>query len=122
MKTRSIRPAAMMLALVALVAAPVLAQTPVTVQNPSFEWTGKEGQQANYRWSATVDNPSSRDDLRVRVTLEMLDSGGNVVASDSTEMQLPEEDQASIDRTAQVEVETAQQATEYRITMVELED
>lgn len=113
----------LMLALaVALVAGPALAQTPVTVQNPSFEWTGKEGPQANYRWTATVDNPSSRDDLRVRVSLEMLDDDGNVVASDSTEMLLPEEDQASIERTARVEVDTAQQASQYRVTIVEIED
>jgi len=107
---------------VALLAGPALAQTPVTVQNPSFEWTGKEGDQANFRWTAIVDNPSSRDDLRVRVSLEMLDDAGNVVGSDSTEMLLPEEDQVSIERDARIAVSTAQQASDYRVTIVEIED
>lgn len=104
-----------------LLATPVLAQVAVTVQNPSFSWTGKEGQQANFRWSATIDNPSKRD-VRVRMTLELLDEAGGVVSSDSTEIRLAKESDESIQRTGTIAFSEAQKAKQYRITLAGLEN
>lgn len=117
MKLRALTSAVVVLAAVALAVGPVLAQTAITVQNPSFEWTGKSGQMAGYRWSASVDNPSGRE-LQVRVSFEMLDSAGAVVASDSVELTVASEDTADVERTAEVEVATAQGASQYRVTLM----
>lgn len=103
-----------------LVALPVAAQITVSVQDPQFSWTGKAGQQANFSWSATVDNPA-REDFRVRVTLELLDSGGNVVGGDSTEVSVGRESRSNVDEAGSIEFASAQQARQYRIVIAEIE-
>jgi len=78
MKARSFFAIGLVLAMGALMATEAVAQKEVNVQTRSFAWTGKSGDNANYRWSATVDNPSSRD-LEVRITIELLNAAGDVV-------------------------------------------
>lgn len=120
MKARSICAVIMVLTIGTLATGQALAQTEVSVQNPSFAWTGKSGQDANYRWSATVDNPSGRE-LNVRVAVELLDANGNVVARDTADVMLPRMDRASVEQTASITVATAETATEYRVVLTELE-
>ena len=120
MKARSICAVIMVLTIGALAAGEALAQKEVSVQNPSFEWTGKSGQNANYRWSATVNNPSGRD-LTVRVAVEFLDADSNVVARDTADVMLPKMDRASVEQTASMTVATAQTATQYRVVLTELD-
>ena len=120
MKARSIVAVLLVVALGAMFTVDVLAQTEITVQSRDFAWTGKSGQNANYRWSATIDNPSGRD-LNVRVTMEMLDDSGNVVGSDSADLMLPRRESSSVDQTASIAYATAQTARQYRIVLMEIE-
>ncbi len=120
MKARSICAVIMVLAIGTLVTGEALAQKEVSVQNPSFAWAGKSGESANYRWSATVDNPSGRE-LNVRVAVELLDVDGNVVGRDTADVMLPKMDRASIEQTASIAVATAKTATQYRVVLTELE-
>ncbi len=120
MKARSITAAAVVLAMCALVAAPVFAQTVVSVQSPTFAWTAKAGQQANYHWTASVDNPSKKE-LNVRVTIELLDSAGNVVGSDTSETMVGKMARADIDQTASLAFADAENASQYRIVLTEIE-
>jgi hypothetical protein len=120
MKARSITASAVVLAMCALVAAPVLAQTVVSVQNPTFAWTGKAGQTANYHWTASVDNPSKKE-LNVRVTIELLDGAGNVVGSDTSETWIGKMARADIDQTASVAFAEAEKASQYRVVLTEIE-
>ena len=120
MKARSIFAVILIVAIGALVAGEAIAQKEVSVQNRSFAWTGKSGQNANYRWSATIDNPSSRD-LNVRVTIELLSASGDVVVYDATDLMLPKMDSASVEQTANIPVETGKTATQYRVVLVEIE-
>ena len=103
-----------------LVAADAIAQATVSVQDRSFAWTGKSGQNANFRWTATIDNPSRRA-LNVRVTIELLDSQGSVVAQDSAEVMLPQMDRASVQQTGSVAFSTAEQAAQYRVVLVAID-
>jgi len=119
MKARSIVAVMLVVALGAMFAVEALAQTQVSVQDRSFAWTGKSGQNANYRWSATIDNPSGRE-LNVRVTIELLDAQGNVVGNNSTDVMLPKMDSTSVEQTASIEVSTAQTAQQYRIVLMEV--
>ena len=120
MKARSITAAAVVLAMCALVAAPVLAQTIVSVQNPTFAWTGKAGQEANYNWTAKVDNPSKKE-LNLRVTIELLDSAGMVVGSDTYEAMVGKMGSADIDQNASVAFAEAEKASQYRVVLTEIE-
>lgn len=120
MKARSITAAAVVLAVCAMVATPVLAQITVSVQNPTFAWTGKAGQEANYHWTAKVDNPS-RKDLNVRVTIELLDSAGNVVGSDTYESMVAKMGSADIDQSASIPFAEAEKASQYRVVITEIE-
>lgn len=121
MKARSIIAVMMVLALGMVFAADAWAQLEVTVQDRSFAWTGKSGQDANYNWSATINNPSSRE-LNVRVTIELLDSAGAVVGENSTDAILTPEDNTSVDANASVAFTTAETAQQYRITLMEIEE
>jgi hypothetical protein len=103
-----------------MVATPVLAQITVSVQNPTFAWTGKAGQQANYHWTAKVDNPS-RKDLNVRVTIELLDSAGNVVGSDTYESIVGKMGSEDIDQSASIAFAEAEKASQYRVVITEIE-
>ena len=120
MKARSILAILVIFALGAMIAGEALAQAEVSVQNRSFAYTGKSGQNANYRWSATINNPSSRD-LNVRVTIEMLNAAGEVVASDSANAMLSPMDRTSVEQTSTIAVATAETATQYRIVLMEIE-
>jgi len=120
MKARSISVAAVALAVCALVVTPALAQTVVSVQNPTFAWTGKVGQQANYHWTAKVDNPSKKE-LNVRVTIELLDSAGNVVGSNTSETMVGKLGSADIDQTASIAFADAENASQYRVVLTEIE-
>jgi hypothetical protein len=120
MKTRSIVAVMLVVALGAMFAADVLAQTEVSVQNRSFAWTGKSGQNANYRWSATIDNPSGRE-LNLRVTIELLNAQGNVVGNQSADVMLPAMDSASVEQTSSIAFATAETARQYRIVLMEIE-
>ena len=111
---------AVLVALTGLIASPALSQVAVTVQNESFAWTGKSGQQANYRWSATINNPSGGD-VNVRVTIELLDDGGDVVGSDSAELAVAGMDRGTVERTASIAVSTAANAKQYRIVLTGLD-
>lgn len=119
MKARSILAILVVVAVGAMIAGEALAQKEISVQNRSFAYTGKSGQDANYRWSATIDNPSNRD-LSVRVTLEMLNAAGEVVAFDTADLMLPPMDSTSVEQTSSVAVATAETATQYRVVLMEL--
>lgn len=110
-----------MVALV-LMAAPVIAQDTieVSVQSPSFSWTGKEGQRANFAWSATVDNPSRRD-LHVDVTLQLLDAEGTVVSSDVQRLTVAGESQVGVEGESFLSYSDATEATDYRIMLAGVE-
>jgi hypothetical protein len=120
MKTRSILAVLLIVTLGAMFAAEVLAQTQVSVQNRTFAWTGKSGQTANYRWSASIDNPSSRE-LNMRVTIELLNAAGDVVGQNSADVMLPPMDSTSVEQAGNIEVSTAQTATQYRVVLMEIE-
>jgi len=119
MKARSILAILVVVAVGAMIAGEALAQKEISVQSRSFAYTGKSGQNANYRWSATIDNPSNRD-LNVRVTLEMLNAAGEVVAFDTADLMLPPMDSTSVEQTSSVAVATAETATQYRVVLMEL--
>lgn len=120
MKARSIVAVTMVLALGVMFAGTALAQLEVRVQDRTFAWTGKAGQDANYRWTATIDNPSSRE-LNVRVTIELLDAAGAVVGQNSTDVMLAPEDTTAVEETASIAVTTAETAQQYRIVLAEIE-
>lgn len=120
MKIRSMVVATLVLALSVTLVTPALAQTEISVKNPAFSWTGKSGQQANYSWSAIVDNPSGKK-LNVRVTIELLDNSGSVVGSDSREVLVPKRDQANLDVTANLAFADAKRASQYRIVLSQIE-
>ncbi len=120
MKTRSILAVLMVVAMGAVFAVQAVAQTEITVQNRSFAWTGKSGDTANYRWSATVNNPSGRE-LNLRVTMEMLNSAGEVVGQDSADVMIAPMDNASVEETASIAVSTAESARQYRVVLMEIE-
>ncbi len=109
--------AVLALALLVSSAAPVFAQSVVTAHDPSFSWSGKEGQQANYSWSSTLTNPTRRD-VTVVVTLQLLDSAGNVVGSDVRTVSLARESDMQVGGDASLGYTDASRATQYRI-MVE---
>lgn len=120
MKTRSILAVMLVVAMGAVFAVEAIAQIEVSVQNRSFAWTGKSGDNANYRWSATIDNPSGRD-LNVRVTIEMLNAAGDVVGQDSADVMLTPMDSTSVEQTSNIAVTTAESATQYRVVLMEIE-
>ena len=120
MKARSIWAFLLILAMGVLAAVDAVAQIEVSVQDRSFAWTGKSGQNANFRWTATIDNPSGSE-LNVRVTIELLDGQGAVVAQDSANVMLPRMDRTSVEQTGSVAVSTAEQAMQYRVVLAAVE-
>ena len=120
MKARSIIAVLLVVACGAMFVAEALAQQEVSVQNRSFAWSGKSGQNANYRWSATIDNPSSRE-LNVRVTIELLNAAGDVVGQNSADVMLPPMDRTSVEQTSNITVAAAETLAQYRVVLMELE-
>ena len=106
------------LLLAVMIAAPAIAQDEqyVSVQDPSFSWTGKEDQQANYSWSATIDNPTKRPAM-VMVTLHLMDSNGDIVGSDSVTLEVERMSQSEISSGGVLAYAMASQAAQYRITI-----
>ena len=119
MKARSILAILVVVAVGAMIAGEARAQKEISVQNRSFAYTGKSGQNINYRWSATIDNPSSRD-LNVRMTLQMLNADDEVVAFDSVDVMLPPMDSTSVEQTSSIALATANNATQYRVELMEI--
>ena len=107
MRARSMIAVLLVVAFGAMFAAEALAQQEISIQSRSFAYTGKSGQNANYRWSATIDNPSSRE-LNVRVTIELLNAAGNVVGQNSADVMLPPMDRTSVEQTSSLTVATAE--------------
>ena len=120
MKAHSFLAILLLVACGAMFAAEALAQQEVSVQDRSFAWSGKSGQNANYRWSATIDNPSSRE-LNVRVTIELLNAAGDVVGQNSADVMLPPMDRTSVEQTSNITVAAAETLAQYRVVLMELE-
>lgn len=108
--------AALVLAVVLVAPALAMDDVNVSVQNPSFSWTGKQDQQAGYDWSATVSNPSKRP-TSVIVTLHLLDASGNVVASDTKTVEVMRQSQVAVSGKGMLAYADANKATQYRITL-----
>lgn len=106
-----------LLALVA-VATPAIAQDEyvVAATDPSFAWTGKQDQQAMYEWSSTLTNPSRRE-VMVNVSLQLLDSAGNVVIADTKSVTIAGESEMSVGGEASMPFSDARSATQYRIVV-----
>lgn len=107
------------LLMVTVLAAPAVAQSQqyVSVQSASFEWTGKADRQANFSWSATVENPTKRPDLALRVTLILVDSSGNVVGTDSATVMVGKEATADVRQDGTLAYDDAAQVARYRVTV-----
>lgn len=108
--------AAVLLAI--MFALPAVAQDEmyVSVQDPSFSWTGKQDQQANFSWSATIDNPTKRHAM-VMVTLHLMDASGNIVGSDTQTIEITRLSQSPVEGDGVLAYATASQAKQYRITV-----
>lgn len=105
------------LLIVAIVAVPALAQQYVSVQNSRFEWTGKQDRTANFRWSATIDNPTKRPDIELRVTLTLVDGAGNVVGTDSTTVTVGKMGQAEVSQHGSLPYDDAARVAQYRVSV-----
>lgn len=108
-----------MLAITLLAAPIVVAQTPqyISVEDHSFEWTGKEGRTANFSWSATVANPTKRPNLELAVTLTLVDTDGNVVGTDSTTVTVDREGQADVRNAGSLPYDEAATVAQYRVSV-----
>lgn len=53
----------------------------------SFDWTTVEQERAHFRWNAEVTNATGRN-VRVTVTVDLLDDDDSVVHSDSTTVEM----------------------------------
>lgn len=102
----------------ALVAAPAVAaqEQYVSIQSPSFSWTGKQDQQASYSWSATVSNPFRRA-AAVKVTLLLLDGNGNVVGSSSVTTEVAKNGTAEVSGESTLAYAQARLAAQYKIAV-----
>lgn len=105
------------LLIVAILAVPALAQQYVSVQNAQFEWIGKEDRTANFSWSATIDNPTKRPDVELRVTLTLVDGAGNVVGSDSTTVTVGKMAQATVSQDGSLPYDEAARVAQYRVSV-----
>ena len=103
-----------------LVATPLLAQDMIRAFEPSFSWTGKQDQQANYTWSSTLTNPSRRD-TTVIVTLQLVDSAGNVVGADTKTVSITRESEMQVGGDASMPYSDASRVSKY-LLMVEPAD
>jgi hypothetical protein len=105
------------------IAAPVVAQDEmyVSVQDPSFSWTGKQDQQANFSWSASIDNPTKRP-ATVMVTLHLMDADGAIVGSDSQTIAITKQSNTDVGGNGSLAYASASQATQYRVTVEGVEN
>jgi hypothetical protein len=106
-----------LLALFAVVM-PAMAQDEIVVSatNPSFSWGAKQDQQATYEWSSTLSNPSRRETV-VTVSLQLLDSEGNVVGADIKTVTIAGETEMSVGGEAMLAYADASSAAQYRIVV-----
>lgn len=86
----------------------------VSLASPMFSWTGKQDQNANYSWSATVENPFKRP-VTVRVTLVLVDGAGDVVSSTSETVEVDKEGSVDVGGEGMLAYAQANQARQYRI-------
>jgi len=119
---RRLTTAVTLLALLA-VAMPAMAQDEIVVSatNPSFSWGAKQDQQATYEWSSTLNNPSRRE-TTVTVSLQLLDSQGNVVADDVKMVTIAGETEMGVGGEATLPYAEARSAAMYRIVVAEAPD
>ena len=109
--------AAVVIGLVLVAAAiPAHASGVVSASDTSLSWTGKQGTQANYRWSAMVSSTDRRDQT-VQVTLQLLDASGGVVGSDSQKVTVPAGGQVSAGGDASLAYSSASRAVRYRVAI-----
>ena len=92
----------------------------VSATNPSFSWGAKQDQQATYEWNSTLTNPSNRE-ANVTVSLQLLDSAGNVVADDTKMVTIASETEMSVGGEAMLAYAEARSATTYRIVVAAAE-
>ena len=57
----------------------------------------------------------------MRVTIELLNAAGDVVGQNSADVMLPPMDSTSVEQAGNIEVSTAQTATQYRVVLMEIE-
>jgi hypothetical protein len=118
---RRLTTAVTILALLA-VAMPAMAQDEyvVSATNPSFSWGAKQDQQATYEWNSTLSNPFRREAV-VNVSLQLLDSEGNVVASDTKMVTIAGETEVGVGGESMLAYAEARSATMYRIVVAAAE-
>lgn len=118
---RRLTTAVTLLALLA-VAMPAIAQDEDVVRatNPSFAWGAKQDQQATYEWNSTLSNPSRREAM-VNVSLQLLDSAGDVVSADTKMVTLAPESEVSVGGEAMLPFADARNAQTYRIVVAAAE-
>ena len=88
----------------------------VRATNPTFSWGAKQDQQATYTWNSTLTNPSGRDAM-VNVSLQLLDSAGNVVVVDTKMITITGESEMSVGGEAMLPYADARSAEKYRIVV-----
>ncbi len=103
-----------------VLASTAIAQEVVRVTNPNFAWAGKQDQTANYTWSSTVNNPSSHE-VRAEVTVQLLDSSGGVLASDSQMVSVMSGGTAPVNGRSSLAYDAASRATQYRVVIAAAE-
>lgn len=82
---------ALLLCVLCLTYAPgLLASLQLRLGEHSFDWTTVEQERAHFRWSAEVTNGTGRN-VRVTVTVDLLDDDDAVVHSDSTSVEMARE-------------------------------
>lgn len=116
---RRLTTAVTLLALFAVVM-PAMAQDEIGVSatNPSFSWGAKQDQQATYEWSSTLSNTSRRE-TDVTVSLQLLDSEGNVVGADIKTVTIAGETEMSVGGEAMLAYADASSVAQYHIVVVE---
>ncbi len=108
---------------VGLLPAPTIAQSEqyVSAGNASFEWTGKQDRSALFSWSATVENPSKRRNVEVRVSLVLVDAAGETVATDSVTVTLQNESSADVGQGGSLPYDDAARVAQYRVAVEPLD-
>lgn len=92
----------------------------VTVEEPSFMWTGKEDMTANFSWSAMIANPYKRP-VSVEVTLVLLDGSGDVVATDSEMVEVGKEGNIEVGSDGSLPYAEADRARQWRVAVASAE-
>lgn len=110
--------------LLALVAAALLS-VPATAQegqyvsadNANFEWSGKQDRNALFNWSASIENESKRRNVEVRVSLVLVDTAGETVATDSVTVTLQNESTVEVGHDGMLPYDDAARVAQYRVAV-----